>query len=92
MERIINIKTKDMIDDLEPILFEGRDHNTFRTIDGYTPVEADRHYLIKIMIDAYLAGLHRAIDEMNKEADREVSRAQTKAIRKLMKMAEKKEV
>jgi hypothetical protein len=86
MERRINITTKHMIEDLEPILFEGRNHSIFRTIDGCTPVEAERQYLIRIMTDAYKAGLYRAVDEMNKEAEREVSRAQTKATRKLMKM------
>lgn len=88
MEQIINITTAHMIDDLESILFEGRDHSTFRTIGGYTPVEAERHYLIRIMTDAYTAGLQRVVTELNKEADREVAQAQKKAVKQLMKMVE----
>lgn len=87
MEQKINIKTEDMISDLEPILFvEGSNLKTFRTIDGYTPAKEARRYIVRIMTDAYKAGLHRVVTELNKEADREVAEAQKKAINKLLKM------
>ena len=87
MEQKINIKTEDMISDLEPILFvEGSNLKTFRTIDGYTPAREARHYLVTIMLDAYKAGLHRVVTELNKEADREVAKAQKKAINQILKM------
>lgn len=86
MERNIDIKKEDMLTDLEPILFVGGDLKTFRTIEGYTPTEEQRRYLVRIMIDAYRAGLHRVVTELNKEADREVAKAQKKAIDQILKM------
>lgn len=77
------IKYEHIRDDLESVLFDG---NAFRTVDGYAPPKEARHYLITVAYEAYLAGLHRLETELNRQADREVSEAQTKAIRKLMKM------
>lgn len=92
MVRKINIEKEHFFKDLDSILFENGNHSVFRMIDGYTPPEEARHYLIALAHEAYCAGLHRLETEWNRQQDREVSQAQTKAIHKLIKMAEKKEV
>ena len=83
MTRKTNIKYEHIRDDLEAILFDG---NTLRTVDGYTPPKEARRYLITVAYDAYIAGLHRLETELNKEADREVAKAQKKAIDQILKM------
>lgn len=85
MTRKVDVN-KFIVKDLRAILFD--ENQDFKEIIGHWLEDDAEVYICVAAIQAYYAGAERVVTELNRQADREVLEAQTKAIRKLMKMTD----
>lgn len=44
------------------------------------------NYILTVAHDSYIAGVHRAVDEFNRQEEAKVTRAQTRALNKILKL------
>ena len=92
----IKVTTEKMSRDLSKVLYEegvkkdakGRWEGEHRKNEGYAPAPMTAElwgYILLIAHDSYIAGMHRVVDEINRQEEAKATRAQTRAIKSIMK-------
>lgn len=92
----IKVTTEQMSRDLSKVLYEegvkknaeGRWEGEHRKHEGYAPAPMTAElwgYILFIAHDSYIAGMHRVVDEFNRQEEAKATRAQTRAIKRLTK-------
>lgn len=81
---------KYLVVDLKKIILEDAEQRIFKTYDGYAMAfddlsKDDRRYIIRLMCECYESGARRCVNEINRDADRQVAEAQNRAIKKILK-------
>lgn len=81
---------KYMVRDFKRILYEDFEKRVFKTYEGhsvnfYKLPKEDFKYIVCIMMECYESGARACVDEINRDADRQVAEAQNRAIKKVLK-------
>lgn len=86
----MTIELDHLVDDIIGIMFEDLDTRIMKEhegsrIDWQALTEGERKCLTNMVYNAYQMGAKRVCDAINEDADRQVKRAQDKALKKILK-------
>lgn len=85
----MTIELDHLVDDIIGIMFEDLDTRLMKEFEGSridwkALTEGQRRCLTRMVYDAYQMGAKRVCEAINEDADRQVKRAQDKALKKIL--------